>query len=357
MRSSFIIELRLFSTLVCILLAVGCQSARIIDIRQPIQGELNKQFILEPKVSNLLPRNSALVFFLTSSEGWAECLEDKLCHTVDAGKTWNIISDKLLNFNFIFLDSSTGYAFGHERKDMGRLFRTDDGGRSWRLVKEVGSSIEALSITREGKAYLSTWDSGLFRNQSQENWEEVVLEREKLSDSEIQSELETGLKFVVITDSDNLIGYGSGVWLLSTDRDKWINQVPIQESGVLSSSSCYQKNCWIVGFSKYIFRTDGATRVDKYQLPTVGYDGDMESLSYSTVSFISPSMGWVVRNDRAIFQTSDGGKNWRFKSKPLRQFREIKFVSSTEGWSVSDTGDLSHTQDAGVTWSPALVQQ
>lgn len=93
----------------------------------------------------------AQTFFLDPHEGWALCINPGPCdtsnltspsrvyHTVDSGAHWQplgitSVSAQVVPSGLVFTDSNHGFINASSSDGVGRLFVTEDGGQTWRLV-------------------------------------------------------------------------------------------------------------------------------------------------------------------------------------------------------------------------------
>ncbi|MCA1958338.1 MAG: hypothetical protein LDL14_07410, partial [Nitrospira sp.] len=83
------------------------------------------------------------------------------------------------------------------------------------------------------------------------------------------------------------------------------------------------------------------------------------AVTFFDVFFTDRSNGWAVGNAGALFQTSDGGREWSDHSLPcgksctkLVDLLQVRFTGPQVGWIVGDRGALYRTTDAGFTWVP-----
>ena len=90
----------------------------------------------------------AVPFFLNELEGWLVG-EGEVVHTSDGGGSWRPLEGKGLPedmrpWDVLFFNPKEGFILGGVPRDKGwerRLWRTDDGGRSWRSQPVEGSSL------------------------------------------------------------------------------------------------------------------------------------------------------------------------------------------------------------------------
>lgn len=80
------------------------------------------------------------------------------------------------------------------------------------------------------------------------------------------------------------------------------------------------------------------------------------------VSFVSPTVGWVVNTRGQIWRTADGGQSWdHLVDKPETAFRSVAFLDSSHGFAgnlgteeyagATDTVVLYETKNSGIKWT------
>lgn len=124
---------------------------------------------------------------------------------------------------------------------------------------------------------------------------------------------------------------------------------------------------WVGGAKAALYKTADAGRTWR----KIKLDVPPDS-SVSAISFVSPSVGWVIATQNGdvfndintvtsrILATTDGGNTWQSQhyKKALRLSR-IRFINEQEGWavgakipvSVGYEGVVLHTTDGGKTWA------
>jgi photosystem II stability/assembly factor-like uncharacterized protein len=100
------------------------------------------------------------------------------------------------------------------------------------------------------------------------------------------------------------------------------------------------------------YRVDGTWQA----LPTEPFQGKQDD-----IHFIDAATGWYVNGDGKIYQTSDGGQQWKLLlTQSGTYFRTVGFVSANVGFAgnigtdyypgVTDTTPLYRTDDGGASW-------
>ncbi len=68
--------------------------------------------------------------------------------------------------------------------------------------------------------------------------------------------------------------------------------------------------------------------------------------------FLDESLGWMVADKGALWQTTEAGKNWKKLSRISGNALRVHFVSETHGWAVGDKKHVFETTDGGRHWTP-----
>jgi len=231
-----------------------------------------------------------------------------LLRTENGGEHWGMIgvegAKRMDSVDFV--DSEVGWIVGVD----GLIFRTDDGGRSWRRqesgvtnrrlthVQFLDRDYGWITFLREA-ALLKTTDGG-------ETW--------------------TKLPIVVIDDPDEDVDVDEGL------------------------STIFMLNRlegWAHGTDEVLLHTvDGGL---SWENQVSGTDRRLYG-----VTFVDPLLGWIVGSD--IRKTTDGGRTWVFKQKPPNTLHEVHFIDRLTGWSVGDKGAIMYTVDGGETWSREAME-
>jgi photosystem II stability/assembly factor-like uncharacterized protein len=250
---------------------------------------------------------------------------------------WKIVrrsaeTDKNLR-SIYFVDAMTGWAAG----DAGTVYRTTDGGRSWKpLLSGAPANINFI--------HFMDWNHGwmLGETNSQGDGSETIL-------------------------------------FMTTNGGKVWNKKPMPN--LLSLHFIDPKNGWAVGKNATLLKTnDGGiqwTKVDSME-KLIGLPVESTSYNYGfrDIQFIDALHGWLIGNfyGRAqdniggIFMTTDGGTTWQRVPITIQtqytsgrftpgQFHSIKFSDVNTGTVTGEMKDgegrfffALHTRDGGKTW-------
>lgn len=151
-----------------------------------------------------------------------------------------------------------------------------------------------------------------------------------------------------------------GAWVEGVRRtenggNSWL---PLAESGygIRKLQFFDNQSGWALTNSSVMFTSDGG------QSWTIRKSATQNP--FSTMTFLSPSVGWVAAQNYELFKTTDGGETWT--SLPVappeagvRALRAVKFVNAQTGWiatSHHESGEaIFKTTDGGATWTQQHV--
>jgi len=218
-------------------------------------------------------------------------------------------SDCLMGLSFA--DGEGGWAVG----GLGSIFKTDDGGRTWREQESgTGYILEKVSFAdrRHG------WAVGGWPRQP--------------------GAALTGGMGIILATSD-----GGETW-----RQQW------EGKGAWLYDVCFvnPETGWAVGEYGTVLGTQDGGRTWRH-LPRTGTLNDLYS-----VCFVDERNGWAAGGHETILATRDGGRTWRrLRVPPLRRpfgawegFRAVHFVDLRHGWVVGPHGTMLRTDDGGERW-------
>ena len=197
--------------------------------------------------------------------------------------------------------------------ELGRIFRTDDGGKTW-TRQDAGTKrpLLALACVDANTAWVTSTQGALYHT----------------------------------TDG----GKSWGKVDTTSDRHVFALKFPTAQRGHGGGD-----------FGRMIHTEDGGKTWTKSQVPTdivlpesaldTGVDpGDVNlySLSYGT-----PELAWMVGEFGIAMHSTDGGLTWKQQKTPVETtLFGVYFNEAQNGWVVGGDATVLHTQDGGVTWMP-----
>jgi photosystem II stability/assembly factor-like uncharacterized protein len=299
--------------------------------------------------STLLTRES-IADFLTASLAWvttpqANGATTQVLRTMDSGQTWQQSTVPAVYLKqMAFVDAQhgwilAGWGSGGGAAEAVVVFRTGDGGKTWR---NVASALPASTDTPPpGHLPFGGQKSGIHFLNVSTGWI-------------------TGT--VVVNDL---------AWLYSSHDggSTWYRQLLSMPSGIPSAQLSLVSPTFFSatdGILPIIF-SDGITgrgiATDIYVTHDEGTTWKSTTplpLAAVAIDFVDRQHGWAT-DGKMLYRTSDGGQHWIKLSQNanFKQVTSLDFVSSTLGWAISGQGKnsslLLKTTDGGQTWTPIPI--
>ena len=262
--------------------------------------------------------------------------------------------------------SFAGPTVGYIAAELGKVWKTTDGGNTWTSVMNLGYpyywyGVDALT---EDDVVISGFDNSNWRgilrwsHDGGETWSpDVVLTTRGWSTRVRFADDQHGL----VLDLINLDGPTIGHYTTNGGQtaDDWSTVVLDPNGGWFGNQFTFLPNlkAWASGIT-YCPSPDGGASWncresvdDVFDGPTFFHD---DQSGWVGGGSISPTVeGWVHR-------TADGGQTWSGRTLQAPwPIREIRFVTSNLGWAAggniySGAGGLYFSADGGQTWSPDL---
>lgn len=365
-------------------------------------------------VPRMGPAPLSRIDFVDAARGWGGS-EAGLFATVDGGRTWSAISDPCADYAgppqpFSFIDAGTGWVLcgggagaGQQHK---RLYRTDDGGRQWRLVADTaveagpgglpgGGYVSDLCFLDRERGWFTEARGGLFATvDGGQSWVETpvvpggeqFLREPRFPTPEagyvvstaqgrpvLLSTRDGGATWaqvyphpdteprvpMAVIDAQTAVTAGTlldpGAILLTADAGRtWQQVASLPGETVLGLSFADARHGWAVterwdsaGLVRSLYRTadGGATWFALPPGPRRAQD------LYTHVSFVDDRTGFVASGWGHLSMTRDGGLSFLTVGAADSSSSNIRFVSPEVGWRITDF-TLQATADGGQTWTP-----
>ncbi|HLK12579.1 MAG TPA: YCF48-related protein [Candidatus Binatia bacterium] len=248
--------------------------------------------------------------FADQRAGWMVGELGRIFHTTDGGRSWERqeAGTKRPFLTVACVDARTAWIAGKE----GIVYATADGGRTWTL-RPTGSTRHLFGIRfagRERGHAVGDYGTMIHTEDAGATWTvEPIADVVKLPDSAVDLGVDPG--------DVNLyaVAYGDA------------------------------EHAWVVGEFGTIIATDDGGRSWRQQHAPV------ESTLFG-VYFADARRGWAVGIDAVILRTEDGGETWLVQPPPIaqRSYYDV-FVQGRTGWIVGDSGTMLASTDGGATWS------
>ncbi|MDG2308385.1 MAG: YCF48-related protein [Candidatus Binatia bacterium] len=251
-------------------------------------------------------------------------------------------------FGACFTTPDTGWVAG----DLGRIFRTEDGGKTW-LRQDTGGLRPFFSIAcvDDQHVWLSTTDGAVYATtDGGATWtkQQTPVERNLLQVRFANTKRGTAVGDfgqVVHTEDGGVTWQDVGLPKDFKLPDMALDMgVAPNDALLYGMSYADENNVWVSGeFGTIIMSSDGG------QTWTQQKTG-LESTLFG-IHMRDAQNGMAVGIDSVILTTTDGGENW----KPIRgPFQERPYydvvISGQIGWIVGGQGTLLTTSDGGATW-------
>ncbi len=247
--------------------------------------------------------------FATARDGWMVGELGRVFRTRDGGQTWERqdLGTKRPFLAMSCVDARTAWVAGKE----GIVYATRDGGATWEF-QQTGSNRHVFALqfvdARRGHG-AGDFGTMVHTEDGGETWQIQQLPPDvQLPETALDTGVEPG--------DVNLYSLSYG------DRE----------------------HAWIAGEFGIIVHSDDGGRSWRQQAVPV------ESTLFG-IRFADTRRGWAVGIDGVILRTEDGGITWRALRTPVvqRAFYDVKVVGQ-QGWIVGDSGTVLRSSDGGETW-------
>lgn len=294
------------------------------------------------------------VCFVDRSNGWAVGERGVIWRTDDGGRTWRQQpSGVACRLNSVcFLDARHGWAVGganrpYSEATRGVVLRTVDGGQTWIAMSRL--TLPSLNRVKffnandgiaigVGSAF---FPSGVFvtRDGGRE-WQPLPGDRKGSWLTGDFLDAETGA-----------VAGGEGRFATIVRR-----QVAHSPLASVSSRSFYAlrllapTNGWLVGDGGLVMTTGDLGR--SWQTPADDLPNEVfGNFDFRAVSVVGPHV-WIAGSPGTrVFHSGDGGKTWQsFATGQNVPVSALTFVDAENGWAVGELGSILATRDGGQTW-------
>ncbi len=243
-------------------------------------------------------------------DGWMVGELGRIFRTTDGGDTWERqdAGTKRPFLAVACLDPRTAWIAGKE----GIVYGTTDGGATWTAAK-TGSTRHVFSLqfaSRERGHGAGDFGTMIHTEDGGRTWTTMQVPPEiQLPESAFDTGVDPG--------DINLYAMSYG------DAD----------------------HLWVVGeFGTIMASNDGGRTFHQQHAPV--------ETTLSGVYFLDAQHGWAVGIDAVILHTDDGGATWRPQAPPIaqRSFYDVT-VRGQQGWIVGSSGTILRSADGGASWA------
>lgn len=253
----------------------------------------------------------------------------------------------------LFGACATGERSGWMVGELGRIFRTEDGGGSWtRQSANTKRAILAISCLDDQRAWIAGKEGIVYQTKDGgRSW------------TQVQTGSQRHLFTIQFVNAQRGHAAGDFGTMIHTEDGgaKWaVEQVPPDvrlpdsalDTGVdpgdvnlYALSYGDADRVWVVGEFGIIMASDDGGKTWHQQVSPV------ETTLFG-VRFIDTQHGWAVGSDAVILHTEDGGLTWRPQRSPItpRPLYDVAVQGQT-GWIVGEAGTVIKSTDGGMTWA------
>lgn len=298
--------------------------------------------------------------FISEEEGWL-VLGRKLWRTMDGGRSWKVVFTSKERIgggdgsirSFQFVNARTGWLISNYK-----IYQTEDGGDSWRIFNQpipynyddgLPVGITNFKFLKDGKR---GWVLG-------DEYRLVTRRERKLG-------FYTYTNYASIDDKKVL---ASLIYYTEDGGRSWSRQPII--SNLYNLGEIYaldDRHVWAVGLAGVYYLRNGRWLPvesdvvdDKGNVLVNSLDVAIGAPTDSPCSiyFVNPRVGWILNSNGYIGKSLDGGRTWNDVSSDTggdeismsRWSAEVYFTNSAEGWQLDRDGKLKATTDGGVSWT------
>ncbi len=291
------------------------------------------------------------VVFIDPDRGWAIGDQGVIWRTEDGGRQWRLVNSPVSCRleSISFSDPQNGWIVGgwfhpYTHQSTGVVLRTRDGGRTWKRARVTG-----LPYLKRIKMF-----------DARHGW--AVGQRSALYPSGIFHTDDGGLAWSSTPAAGNAswqdIAFPTpeyGVALAVSGALAVAHKHRLERSPALGANAKYARRIrvdrtgqgWIVGDQGFLQQSnDGGAHWRAAVPPAAASQFDFRAIA------TLPGRCWIAGTPGSrVFHSADSGRTWEvFETGAAMPLRALFFLDSERGWAVGDMGAILATRDGGRTW-------
>lgn len=312
-----------------------CRVAVLLTLCVPARA----QAAAAPRAGMRITDNLYATKFVNERDGWTVGAFGSIFRTRDGGESWRPqVSHTVENlFSVDFGDAQHGWAVGRS----GLILHTNDGGDSWE-IQPTGSdkhlfSVRAIDVQRAW--VVGDWGTMFATRDGGKTWENRTLDRDVILNAQAWADAEHAW----------VVGEAGTILATSDGGTSWTEQHSGAEKTLFGVCFSSLQQGWAVGLDGIILHTTdggqswqvqhGATEVGA--LEQVGFAEALGNPSMYDIAVVG-RYGYAVGDIGTVFASDDGGSTWQRKEIPsslsLRWIRGVSLVEGTHGALVGSGG-------------------
>ena len=277
--------------------------------------------------------------FVDQENGWAVGAFGTIFRTRDGGNSWrpqvSHTTEQLFSVDFV--DNQHGWITGRS----GLILHTNDGGEIWQ-VQKTGTDRHLFTVRALDAQHawaVGDWGTVLATRDGGSTWENRSLDRDVILNGQSWPDPTHGW----------IVGEAGAILVTRDAGRTWTDQTSGVEKTLFAVFFADLQHGWAVGLDGIILRTvdggqswqvqQGSTEVGA--LEQVGFQEALGNPSLYDVVVIG-NYGYAVGDIGAVLASEDGGATWKRKDMPvewrLRWIRAVSLVGGTHGALVGANG-------------------
>jgi photosystem II stability/assembly factor-like uncharacterized protein len=253
-----------------------------------------------------------------------------------------------------FIDDSTGWVTSYDIANLGKIYKTTNGGISWVEQYSGNFNPSRIQAINSNVVYAGDDFGSLIKTVNGGNsWQKNIL-------------LPNPYQFYFINEN---VGWYKNLWMNPTVFNKttdggatWVTLFQSTDQRYSDLKDIYfidNQNGWAVGNYIALYTADGGLSWN---------EGNVDLYSYPlySVCFIDKETGYAAGGTNIILKTTDGGKNWNYQEinsylyaegpyGPWNNFayilRRIKILNADNAWCVGEGSVVYRKSVGNEIWS------